>query len=357
MLQSNKDLNISKQLIDWYKDNKRELPWRNTNDPYLIWVSEIILQQTRVNQGMDYFLRFTERFPDVKSLANAQEEEVLKYWQGLGYYSRARNLHAAAKSIVDKFNGFFPQNYQDILSLKGVGEYTAAAIGSFAWNMPYPVVDGNVFRVLSRLFGISEPIDSGKGKKLFNELAVQVMDSEKAGIHNQAIMEFGALHCTPFNPQCLFCPLVDKCMAYTTGKVTQYPVKQQKIKNRNRYFHYFHIVYNNAYTYLHRRGKKDIWQGLFEFPLIETETPMDFLELKETKPFQTLFNGITDLAVSATLMNKKHVLSHQTLYTNFYKIEIDTEGNGLSGYLKVPVGEIEKYAIPRLIHIYLEKMS
>lgn len=357
MLQSNNDLYISKRLFDWYAENKRELPWRQTSDPYIIWVSEIILQQTRVNQGMEYFLRFTKRFPDVKSLAEAEEEEVLKFWQGLGYYSRARNLHAAAKSIMQDFGGVFPREYKEVLSLKGVGEYTAAAIVSFAWNQPYPVVDGNVFRVLSRLFALDEPIDSGKGKRLFTDLAGKVMDRERAGLHNQAIMEFGALHCTPATPQCMFCPLIDKCMAYATGNVLQYPVKQQKAKTKNRYFHYFHIIYNNVYTYLNRRTEQDIWKGLFEFPLIETDEPVDFAALQQTDAFRSFFEGIDDLHITVEMTGRKHVLSHRIIYADFYRVEIRTEGKGLQPYRKIPVEEIEKYAIPRLIHIYLENLA
>lgn len=357
MSQINNNLYISHHLIDWYKENKRALPWRDTDDPYIIWISEIILQQTRVNQGLDYFIRFTQRFPDVKSLAEADEEEILKYWQGLGYYSRARNLHAAAKSIMTDFGGNFPREYKEVLSLKGVGEYTAAAIVSFAWNQPYPVVDGNVFRVLSRLFAIDEPIDSGKGKKLFTQLAGSIIDKEHAGLHNQAIMEFGALHCTPATPQCMFCPLIDKCMAYASGKVLQYPVKQQKVKTRNRYFHYFHIIYNNMYTYLNKRTSEDIWKGLFEFPLIETEVSMDFEELKETNAFRTLFEGIDNLYITLEISRRKHVLSHRIIYANFYKVDIQTKGKGLQPYLEVPEEEIDKYAVSRLMHIYLEKMA
>lgn len=357
MLQNDRNLEVSKRLITWYEENKRELPWRETADPYIIWVSEIILQQTRVNQGMEYFLRFVKRFPDVRSLAEAEEEEVLKYWQGLGYYSRARNLHTAAKDIVNRWGGKFPEGYKDILSLKGIGEYTAAAIASFAWNKPYPVVDGNVFRVLSRLFAISEPIDSVKGKKMFMQLAENIMDKKHAGMHNQAIMEFGALHCTPAGPQCMFCPLIDKCMGYASGKVMQYPVKQQKVTIKNRYFHYFYILYNNKYTYLNRRKEKDIWKGLFELPMIETDNPMDFIAIKETKPFQMLFDGIQDMNISVELINKKHVLSHRILYANFYKVEIKMEGSGLKPYIKIPLNEIEKYPVPRLVHIYLEKLA
>ena len=243
MSQIENELETSRLLRDWYRIHKRELPWRESSDPYIIWISEIILQQTRVVQGMDYFLRFTERFPDVASLASAEEDEVLKYWQGLGYYSRARNLHAAAKDIMKRFDGIFPGRYEDVISLKGIGEYTAAAIVSFVWNQPYPVVDGNVFRVLSRLFAVDTPIDTPRGKKAFTELAGLVMDPRYAGQHNQAIMELGALQCVPQNPDCEACPLKERCAAYGTGDVQTYPVKQKKTKTRDRYFHYLYIIY------------------------------------------------------------------------------------------------------------------
>lgn len=332
------------------------LPWRESSDPYIIWISEIILQQTRVAQGMDYFNRFTGRFPDIASLAAATEDEVLKYWQGLGYYSRARNLRAAAQSIMAKFEGVFPAEYKDVLSLKGIGEYTAAAIVSFVWNKPYPVVDGNVFRVLSRLYALDVPIDSTRGKKQFTELAGIVMDPKHAGQHNQAIMEFGALQCVPQNPDCEVCPLKERCMAYASGQVQALPVKQNKTKTRPRYFHYLYIIYNKQ-TWLSRRGKKDIWEGLYEFPLIETEQPMKFDKLQQTEVFRKLLEGAGRLNVSVDLSGVKHVLSHQILYTAFYRIEIEQIPEALNSYLAVPYEDIERYAVPRLIHIYLEKLN
>lgn len=222
---------FSGTLLDWYAENKRDLPWRNTTDPYLIWISEIILQQTRVAQGYEYFLRFIKRFPDVVSLAAASEDEVMKYWQGLGYYSRARNLHAAAKSM----KGTFPKTYAEVRALKGVGDYTAAAICSFAYDMPYAAVDGNVYRVLSRYFGIDVPIDSTEGKKTFTALAGEVLDKSRPADYNQAIMDFGAVQCTPQSPNCLFCPLSGSCRALSEGKVQQLPVKQHRTKTTNRY--------------------------------------------------------------------------------------------------------------------------
>ena len=356
MLNSEKDLRISKMLRLWYASHQRDLPWRHTNDPYLIWISEIILQQTRVDQGLDYYYRFTERFPSVVDLANAQEEEVLKYWQGLGYYSRARNLHATAVIIKEQYAGVFPTQYKEVLALKGIGEYTAAAITSFAWNMPYAVVDGNVFRVLSRLFGVSDPIDTGKGKKLFTELAYALLDEPYAGEHNQAIMEFGALQCVPQSPQCAVCVLQDHCVALATNSVQSYPVKQQKIKVTNRYLHYFHIVIDNK-TYLHRRDKKDIWQGLFEFPLIETAGAMMYDELAQTDAYKQLFAGCVVTNVTLAIANKKHVLSHQILYANFYEIVLSEVGVGLAEYQQIASEALDSFAVSRLMHIYLEKMA
>lgn len=347
---------ISGLLLGWYGENRRILPWRESSDPYIIWVSEIILQQTRVAQGQDYFLRFTERFPDVASLAAAEEDEILKYWQGLGYYSRARNLHAAAKDVMTRFGGVFPSGYEDILSLKGIGEYTAAAIASFVWNKPYPVVDGNVFRVLSRLFALNTPIDTPKGKKQFTELAGLVMNPQYAGQHNQAIMEFGALQCVPQNPDCEICPLKEYCMAYNARTVRQYPVKQNKTKTRNRYFHYLHIIYEGN-TWLSRRGPGDIWEGLYEFPLIETDSPVDFAGLQQNETFRKLFEGAGRINFSVGLAGVKHVLSHQILYATFYNVEIEHETEGLKSFHSVQCGELEKYAVPRLIHIYLEKLE
>ncbi|MCC8198475.1 MAG: A/G-specific adenine glycosylase [Tannerellaceae bacterium] len=356
MSEPDKSFEISHLLIQWYHSHQRDLPWRKTTDPYPIWISEIILQQTRVAQGMDYFLRFMERFPNVQALAGAAEDEVLKYWQGLGYYSRARNLHAAAKTIVTAFGGVFPTEYTQVLSLKGVGEYTAAAIVSFSANQPYPVVDGNVYRVLSRLFAIDTPMDTGKGKKEFTRLAGLLMDPAQAGTHNQAIMEFGALQCIPRHPDCPSCPLQEKCLAYATRTVQDYPVKQNKTKTRNRYFHYFHILCQ-GYTWLNRRSGKDIWTGLYEFPLIETDQPADWVELERTESFRKLFTDTGCLTITRQLQGVRHVLSHQVLYTNFYTIEIEQEGKGLAPYLKIKNSDLDTYAVSRLMELYGESGS
>jgi len=356
MLEGVNFLKYSEILIEWYSENKRALPWRDTKDPYYIWISEIILQQTRVAQGYDYYQRFIMRFPDIKSLADAEQTEVLKYWQGLGYYSRARNLHEAAKDIMTRFQGIFPSNYDDIISLKGIGEYTAAAIVSIVWNQPYPVLDGNVFRVLSRLFSIETPIDTGKGKKEFINWANLLISPEYAALHNQAIMEFGALQCTPQNPVCDKCPLINDCLGYISGKVRLLPIKQNKTKTRNRYLNYIHIV-NKDWTYLQRRSNKDIWEGLFEFPLIETEQMLDFEDLQATEEFRTLFEETGTQILLKLKGDIKHVLSHQVLYVTFYKVEIQNENDFLRKYTKVAISTLDDYPVSRLISSYLLTQS
>lgn len=356
MLQTESELEISRKLIGWYRANGRPLPWRASTDPYRIWISEIILQQTRVAQGLEYYLRFTGRFPDVAALAAAEEDEVLKYWQGLGYYSRARNLLAAAKTVMEHHGGRFPRSYEDVRALKGIGDYTAAAIVSFAWNDPYPVIDGNVYRVLSRLYALDTPIDTGKGKKQFAALAGLLLDTRRPGQHNQAIMELGALQCVPRQPDCPACPLSAHCAAYAAGNVDAYPVKQHKTKTRDRYFHYLYIIYKGK-TWLHRREEKDIWAGLYEFPLIETEGPLGFPLLQQTDAFRKLFDQAGALTLTPGPQGVKHVLSHQVLYANFYQIEIERETEALQAYLPVSIQTIGKYAVPRLVHIYLEKLN
>ena len=300
--------NFSEILINWYREHKRELPWRESSDPYLIWISEIILQQTRVVQGYDYFIRFIKRFPDVTSLAEADEDEVMKFWQGLGYYSRARNLHAAARSM----NGVFPKTYPEVLALKGVGEYTAAAICSFAYNMPYAVVDGNVYRVLSRYLGIETPIDSTEGKKLFASLAGEFLDKSRPAVYNQAIMDFGAIQCTPQNPACLFCPLAGSCMALSKSMVAQLPVKQHKTKTTERFLNYIYVR-AGACTFINKRTGNDIWKNLFELPLIETASSVTEEELLALPEFIKLFDKEEVPVVRSICRNVKHVLSHRVL--------------------------------------------
>ena len=303
---------------------------------------------------MDYYTRFVERFPDIKSLADTEEVEVLKYWQGLGYYSRARNLHTAARMIMEQFNGKFPEDYNSILKLKGIGEYTAAAIISFAWNKPYPAVDGNVFRFLSRLLGIEEAIDTIAGKKLFTQMGGKLMNIEHAATFNQAIMEFGALQCVPTSPECNICPFVAMCYAYNSNQISNFPVKQNKIKTRTRYFHYFHIQYKD-YTFLRKRTGRDIWQNLYEFPCTESEKALSFEELQQTEQFQKLFPLSTQINCKLLITNKKHVLTHRILYANFYEVVLDEEPESLSIFTKIQSEDIDIYPIHRLMQFYLEK--
>ena len=342
--------NFSEILINWYREHKRELPWRESSDPYLIWISEIILQQTRVVQGYDYFIRFIKRFPDVTSLAEADEDEVMKFWQGLGYYSRARNLHAAARSM----NGVFPKTYPEVLALKGVGEYTAAAICSFAYNMPYAVVDGNVYRVLSRYLGIESPIDSTEGKKLFASLAGEFLDKSRPAVYNQAIMDFGAIQCTPQNPACLFCPLAGSCMALSKSMVAQLPVKQHKTKTTERFLNYIYVR-AGACTFINKRTGNDIWKNLFELPLIETASSVTEEELLALPEFIKLFDKEEVPVVRSICRNVKHVLSHRVLYANFYEVVLPEKTKSFSSYLKIKTNELEQYAVPKLIHAFLEK--
>ena len=343
---------IAAKLIEWYEIHRRILPWRDISDPYRIWISEIILQQTRVVQGLDYYNCFIERFPDVHSLALADEQEVLKYWQGLGYYSRARNLHAAAHIVETDFGGIFPENYEAILSLKGIGEYTAAAIASFAFNAPYPVVDGNVFRFISRFFAIDEPIDTAKGKKRFTELAGQMMDQSQAGLFNQAIMEFGALQCVPASPDCASCPFEAQCSANAFGKVNDFPVKRNKPKTQTRYLYYFHIHSGN-HIYLRKRKEKGIWQNLYEFPLIESEIPLEWVDLIATDDFKTLFSSIEPIRFRLVIKNQKHILTHRILYACFYELEIEKIPESFAKFIAILPEAIDDYPVHRLMQIYL----
>lgn len=347
---------ISNELIKWYDYNKRELPWRETKDPYRIWISEIILQQTRVVQGYEYYIRFIDTFPDVVSLANAEEEEVLKLWQGLGYYSRARNLHAAAKTVATLHNGIFPTEYKDVLALKGIGEYTAAAITSFAYNLPYAVVDGNVFRFLSRLFGIDTPIDTTQGKKEFTNLATELLDKKNPGAHNQAIMEFGALQCTPTSPKCNECPLVDICIAYSQNSIAKLPVKQGKTKVKERFFNYLDIRYDSN-MYLNKRIGNDIWKNLYELPLIETDSKLNLEDLQNTPDFRKLFEKAGNIKIQQMGLTLKHVLSHRIIYATFYRIEVEDDITIKEQYTKTDAAQLSDFPISRLVDRYFEQVS
>lgn len=339
-------------LLDWYAREGRDLPWRRTRDPYRIWLSEVILQQTRVAQGMEYYLRFTERFPDVASLAAAPEDEVLKLWQGLGYYSRARNLHAAARQVVERFGGRFPVALEEVRSLRGVGDYTAAAICSAAYDAPCAVVDGNVYRVLARLFDLDAPIDSTAGKRAFAELAQSQLDTAHPGRYNQAIMDFGALRCTPSSPRCEVCPLAGQCLALAAGTVAARPVKQGKTRVRDRWFNYLHVSSGDR-TLLRRREGRDIWQGLYEFPLIETEGPAELPELVRLPQFRELL-GDAPWHLVRSIPLPKHQLSHQTLHAVVHRIET-LSLTPAAAAMAVPTVALGDYAVPRLIDLYLIK--
>lgn len=341
--------NISNKLINWYSEHKRDLPWRHTNNPYIIWLSEIILQQTRVEQGRAYFEKFVDSYPRIQDLANAPLDEVLKLWQGLGYYSRARNLHFTAKYVCNEYNGQFPSDYDTLLSLKGIGSYTAAAISSFSVNEKQAVVDGNVFRVLARLFNDNTPINSTTGKKVFQQYANELLNSDKPGLHNQAIMEFGALHCTPVKPNCMYCPLQAECISFEKGTSLSLPVKEKKIKIRHRYFHYFIHTYKNKVA-LRQRAEKDIWAGLFEFHLIESAEA-----LTEEKGLALFESKNSDFVINNIGRPSKHILSHQHIHSLFYHIHWSKRPTSLPNSLEwYDASSFEKLAIPRLIDRYLE---
>ena len=344
---------ISSTLKNWYLQKKRNLPWRISLNPYHTWVSEVILQQTRVLQGVGYFNRFIDRFPDIKSLAAADIEDVMKLWQGLGYYSRARNLHEGAKYVLAQYHGQLPPDYKKLLAIHGIGAYTAAAIGSIAFNLPYPVVDGNVNRVLARLFGVHDPVNAPEGIRRIKVLAEAIFDPEDPGTHNQALMEFGALHCLIKNPLCSDCPLQMECYAFLHNETNLLPVKIGTAKPRNRYFNYI-VIFSGVFTFLKKRHEKDIWEGLYEFPLLETDTRVNPQELKNHDGWEMLFkdrsSGILPLKIVEA---KRHLLSHQTIHATYYIIHI-TGAYGLSPeYIKVNWEDVHKYPVSKLIDNFI----
>ena len=340
-------MNFSEEIIDWYQKNKRDLPWRSTNDPYIIWLSEIIMQQTRVEQGMPYFIQFAEKYPTVKHFAEASEDDILKLWQGLGYYSRGRNMHHTAQLVMEEHAGYFPKNYDSLIRLKGIGEYTAAAISSFSSGEAKAVVDGNVFRLLSRYFGIDTPINSSKGKKIFTDLANELLDKSRAGIFNQAIMEFGSLQCKPNNPDCLSCPLSASCHARNTGQVNDLPVKIKSQKIRERHFNYI-LAIKDDYILVNKRGPGDIWENMMDLPLFETDLPIEMAELIHSDGFINSFGK--EVLIRSVSSPPKHILSHQKLYARFIEIENFTE-DFLSNksWFYVRKEELENLAQPKLI--------
>jgi A/G-specific adenine glycosylase len=344
-------MEFSNSLLLWYLQNKRDLPWRNTVNPYPIWLSEIMLQQTRVAQGMPYFLSFMDAFPTIFDLAKADEEQVLKLWQGLGYYSRARNMHKTAQIIAFDFNGNFPNNYNDLLKLKGIGEYTAAAIASFAFNEVVPVVDGNVYRVLARYFDVETDIASSSARKEFTALAKELIPNDNPALFNQAIMEFGALQCVPKNPNCEICIFNTSCAALQKKKVTELPVKLKKTKVTDKFFNYLIFLDDSETTLINKRTEKGIWHNLYEFPIIETENHVDFDTLSNR--IQENYSDLEIQAISIYNDNQIiHKLSHQKLHINFYKIEVSKKlMNGIS------LNSLRNYPFPIVIYNFIEKYS
>lgn len=345
-------MDFAQIIINWYQKHKRDLPWRHTSDPYVIWLSEIIMQQTRVEQGTPYFDRFAEKYPTVADFASAEEGEILKLWQGLGYYSRGRNMHYTAQMVMEEHGGYFPSDYNSLLKLKGIGEYTAAAISSFSANEARAVVDGNVFRLLARYFGIDIPINSGKGKKVFTELANELIDKEQAGTYNQAAMEFGSLVCKPKKPDCPICPLQQGCTAFRTGQINPLPVKIKNQKIRERYFYYLIIMDKNGLL-MNQRGPNDIWENLYELPLFETETIVVANSLVTQENFIKTFGSNVPLkSVTGPI---KHILSHQKLYATFIEIEGNPEQFvSAKGWIYVKFDGLEKLAQPKIIFQFLK---
>lgn len=342
-------MSFSSKLIAWYQNNKRDLPWRTRKDPYAIWLSEIILQQTRIDQGLSYYESFVSTYPTVFDLAAAKEEEVLKLWQGLGYYSRARNLHYTAQHIVENHNGIFPNTHKDLLKLKGIGDYTASAISSICFDEPQAVVDGNVYRVLSRIYGIKTPINSSLGAKEFKKLAQKLIDKNHPGEFNQALMEFGSTHCKPQNPFCEDCIFNSECVAFNNGLVNELPVKTSKTKVRNRYFNYLVLLTEDEKTVLEKRTGNGIWRNLYQFPLLEKEQNVALT-------IQEVSNIISDFKVaSLSLYNEKpvvHKLSHQHLHIQFWiVITLSKMEEG------IPISEISTYPVPIVIHNFIVEFS
>ena len=339
-------MNFSNTLIQWYTKNKRDLPWRKTNDPYLIWLSEIILQQTRVAQGLPYYIAFTTAFPSVFDLANANEEQVLKLWQGLGYYSRARNLHKTAQTIAFDNKGVFPDNYNGLLKLKGVGNYTAAAIASFSYNEVVPVLDGNVYRVLSRYFDIETDISSASAKKDFFQLAANLIPTDNPAVFNQAIMEFGALQCVPKSPNCGECVFNNSCLALQKKKVNLLPIKLKKQKVRNRFLNYIIYIDNYNSSFIQKRTEKGIWYNLYEFPIIETE---------KTETTQFIVSNLNSKLKIRTINEMNpipivHKLSHQQLHIKFWKVHVEGK---LEGGLERQ--KLLSFPFPIVIFNFIEK--
>ncbi|MDP4290156.1 MAG: A/G-specific adenine glycosylase [Bacteroidota bacterium] len=355
-------IKFTTQLVNWYRINARDLPWRNTRNPYHIWVSEIIFQQTRIDQGFNYYLRFIDRFPAVDQLANAEEQDVLRIWQGLGYYSRARNLHAAAKQVVHELGGVFPNTYDQIIRLKGVGSYTAAAVASIAFGERKVVVDGNVLRFISRYGGITDPIDTKQGKELVENLAFSLSEGAEPGVFNQALMEFGALYCVPRNPDCPNCIFKTGCKAFAMNATKEIPLKSKRITVRKRFFNYlflYRVDQNNQTEYLmQRRGRGDIWQGLYEFPMIESNSLLSPDSLTATLLWQQ------DILPHQPVLSSRHLdfvhqLTHQQLHTRFFIVRLHEMAADKirAEWIRVPEASMHQYPVSRLIHKFLNSLQ
>ena len=341
-----------KILTNWYSINKRDLPWRETKTPYLIWLSEIILQQTQIKQGLPYYEAFVSKFPTVHDLANAKESDVLKLWQGLGYYTRARNLHYSAKYISRELEGQFPNTYKELIKLKGVGDYTASAIASICYNKPTAVVDGNVYRVLSRHFHVTTPINSSKGIKEFKALAQQLLPKNNIGDYNQAIMEFGAVQCKPANPNCNDCPLQKSCKAFSLNKINELPVKLKKTKVSKKYFNFLVYISNDNKTILEQRTEKGIWQNLYQFPLVESNKNLTLEALKRQSKIITNLNGPSHSISSYNEKEIIHKLSHQHLHTKFWIVEVERLPKN-----SINISDIRNYPVPILIGNFIEQFN
>jgi A/G-specific adenine glycosylase len=351
-------MNIDSEIVKWYMGNQRELPWRKTKDPYKIWVSEVILQQTRVEQALEYYKNFLCEFPDVQSLAKAELVNVLKVWQGLGYYSRARNMHHSAKFIMNELNGKFPIHYSEIIKLKGIGEYTAAAIASFAHNERVPAIDGNVYRVISRLFAEKSTTNSSQGKKTFKKLAEELIKYQEPELFNQAMMEFGAIQCIPRNPNCLECPLNSVCMAYQKHEVEEFPVKIRALKKKERYFNYFFVEIGEN-TYIKQRDKQDIWQGLFEFPMIETASTSDFTNICLNDEWKSIFNN-SPLILHSVSNEIIHLLTHQKIHAFFYRLSSSSSKNikmKSKAFIKIKIDHLKRYPVPKIIENFIKTIE
>lgn len=347
-----KTMNFSDEVARWYLENKRQLPWRDTTDAYVIWISEIILQQTRVEQGMPYFYRFLEKYPDVNSFSAASEDEILRLWQGLGYYSRGRNMLKTARQVVEQYSGKFPVEYDQLIKLKGIGEYTAAAISSFAANEAKAVVDGNVYRVLARYFGIDEPINGTNGKKLFQGIANEMLNPEHPGLHNQAMMEFGAILCKPKSPDCKICPVRQGCYAYNNNQVSCFPKKLKTLKIRDRFFNYL-LVTDGDKVLMNKRDDRDIWANMYDLPLIETPDhmpPENVIKLLQTKD---LFGD--ELSITASFPVKRHILTHQRIHAQFISIE-NQQIKLEQKFFFIEVKNIKMLALPKVINLFLTNL-